>query len=305
MTRLLCLLLSFLGGFMWTSTTVNAQTDGKLKNTLLWKVTGNDIQPSYIFGTIHLIAEDDYYWDKTMQAAFDSCENLVLEIDMSNALSAGMQMLKLSTMHGSQTLRDLMTKEEYDLVKTYFTEETKAKEAKAIPFGMLETWKPMLLQSFLYTEMIEGPVKMYESELTGLAYTNKMSTGGLETIKDQMQIFDKIPYRKQAKALVETVRELKSGDKTAAKEFAKLVELYKKQDVDGLLESMTSDLDELGGQEVMLDGRNKKWVPQVATFSKEKKTFYAVGAGHLGGKNGFIRLLRDAGYTVEPVTSTK
>jgi len=31
------------------------------------------------------------------------------------------------------------------------------------------------------------------------------------------------------------------------------------------------------------------------------KSFYAVGAGHLGGENGLINLLLKEGYTVTPV----
>ena len=34
---------------------------------------------------------------------------------------------------------------------------------------------------------------------------------------------------------------------------------------------------------------------------KEKPTFFAVGAGHLGGEKGVVRLLRDKGYTLKPL----
>jgi uncharacterized protein YbaP (TraB family) len=34
---------------------------------------------------------------------------------------------------------------------------------------------------------------------------------------------------------------------------------------------------------------------------REKVTFFAVGAGHLGGKQGVVALLRQAGYKVDAV----
>ena len=37
--------------------------------------------------------------------------------------------------------------------------------------------------------------------------------------------------------------------------------------------------------------RNKNWVPQIKELIADKKTFIAVGAGHLGGPNGVLRLL--------------
>jgi uncharacterized protein YbaP (TraB family) len=64
---------------------------------------------------------------------------------------------------------------------------------------------------------------------------------------------------------------------------------------------MSEEMDEMDNQEAMLDGRNKKWIPLIIANSKKKRTFYAVGAGHLGGKMGVIRLLRSAGYKVTPV----
>jgi uncharacterized protein YbaP (TraB family) len=50
-----------------------------------------------------------------------------------------------------------------------------------------------------------------------------------------------------------------------------------------------------------IDKRNENWVPKIKTFIADKKTFIAVGAGHLGGPNGVIRLLQKEGYTLTPI----
>jgi uncharacterized protein YbaP (TraB family) len=54
-------------------------------------------------------------------------------------------------------------------------------------------------------------------------------------------------------------------------------------------------------ENTFLEERNKNWVPKIATFIAQKKTFIAVGAGHLGGPNGLIRLLEQKGYTLTPI----
>ncbi len=51
----------------------------------------------------------------------------------------------------------------------------------------------------------------------------------------------------------------------------------------------------------MLTDRNKDWMKHIPTYIKNKSTFIAVGAVHLSGEEGLIQLLRDAGYTVEPM----
>ena len=54
-------------------------------------------------------------------------------------------------------------------------------------------------------------------------------------------------------------------------------------------------------QSVFLDNRNNNWVPQIETLIKNNRTFIAVGAAHLGGPNGVIRLLEARGYTLKPI----
>ena len=51
----------------------------------------------------------------------------------------------------------------------------------------------------------------------------------------------------------------------------------------------------------MLTDRNKDWMKHIPTYIKNKSTFIAVGAVHLSGEEGLIQLLRNAGYTVEPM----
>lgn len=51
----------------------------------------------------------------------------------------------------------------------------------------------------------------------------------------------------------------------------------------------------------LIDDRNKKWAKQLPAIMKEAPTFIAVGALHLPGENGILNLLKQQGYTVDPV----
>jgi hypothetical protein len=285
--------------------TIAAEKTDKLDKTLLWQITGKGLKkPSYLFGTIHMIGEKDYVLHKASQKAMGKTKRLVTEIDMSNQMGMAMEMFKLAPMKEGKTLKDIVSIEDYGKIKNYFEKESTNPEVKMMPFSMIENWKPMLLQSFLYTDMIKGKTKSYELELITLAKKGKMTFGGLETIGDQMSVFDKIPYKDQAQGLVEAIDEIKKSksDDNTKNEFDDLVTIYKSQDVDAMVEKSAESFDKMDNSEdVMLTQRNKNWIPLIGEMAAKEPCFFAVGAAHLGGPNGVIRLLRAAGYTVAPV----
>jgi uncharacterized protein YbaP (TraB family) len=272
----------------------------RLENSLLWEIKGKGIKKSYIFGTIHMISANDFMLSPLAKKCLKKSKKLVFEIDMSQAMAVSMKMLAMAPMRGNQTLSDLLSEEDYQLVKNYFTTESNSAELKVLPFKRIENWKPMLLQSFLYQDMIEGPVKAYEMELLGIGQKQKKKFGGLETIEDQIAVFEKIPYTDQANALVEMIEEIKSGSDKGKNQFKELIALYKSEDIDGMVEMSSEQFDEMeNGQEELLNKRNNKWIPKITKMSKKDVTFYAVGAAHLGGPDGVIRLLMKAGYKVK------
>lgn len=283
-----------------------ADKDAPLDKTLLWKLSGKGIKTSYIYGTIHLIEEKDFFLHAATNKAFDKTKQLVMEMDMSNQMAMAMEMMALSPMKNNQTLKELLNEEDYLLVKNYFEKEATSFEIKALPFKMVETWKPMIAQTLLYQEMIKGKTKSYEMEFLEMAKNKKMALGGLETVADQMNVFDMISYKDQADALVETIQKLKDSKANPTQEdiseLGKLAELYKAQDIEKMIEDTKDDLNKSQNmEEELLLKRNRNWIPLIGKMAKQKSTFFAVGAAHLGGKEGIIRLLRAEGYKVEPI----
>lgn len=66
------------------------------------------------------------------------------------------------------------------------------------------------------------------------------------------------------------------------------MDTWTKNKMDEMTQSLVSD-------------RNRDWMKHILTYINNKSTFIAVGALHLPGEDGLIQLLRDAGYTVEPM----
>lgn len=265
-------------------------------NSLLWEISGNGLeQPSYLFGTIHIIPKEDYFWTDIMNEKFNTTEMLVMEIDMENSMMMMFSMLGSVRMKKGTSLQDLLTEEEYKLVSDYFNDEM------GMPISMFDRIKPMFTSMMIaeggQTGMEE--TMSYEMELMKKAQEREMKIDGLETVKYQMSMFDSIPYEDQAKMLVEAV---KSDGEESDNTMDAMVELYKQQDIDGLYKLiMQEDEDMEGFEDILLITRNKNWIPKIAKMAAKKPTFFAVGAGHLPGKQGVINLLKAEGYTVTPI----
>lgn len=94
---------------------------------------------------------------------------------------------------------------------------------------------------------------------------------------------------------------LRNMDSTRAA-FRTLSQLYQKQDLDGLYRFMLdSDIEYGRYDSALLTKRNEAWIPRILEIAAVKPTFFAVGAGHFGGKKGILSLLKKQGYRISPV----
>ena len=122
------------------------------------------------------------------------------------------------------------------------------------------------------------------------ARSQNKTVDGLETAAYQMSMFDSIPYDVQARMLVASIQQ---NDQGADEDYRKMIDLYKAQDITAMGALITEEGDELANYEqLLLTNRNRNWIPVMANMMSKKATFFAVGAGHLGGSKGVIALLR-------------
>lgn len=278
-----------------------------LADALLWKIEGKGLtEPSYLYGTIHMIDEESFFWPQGTLAAFEDAESVAFEIDMDEMKdpAAIMGIMSKAMMNDGKGLKDLYSAEDYEFVKNHFTE-------MGIPFMLMERLKPMFLTVFASGDMEFGQgfgegtgVKSYEMEFWDLAKGSNKDVSGLETIDFQLSVFDSIPYEAQAEMLLETI---KSGGEGTDDTMEQMVQMYKDQDISKMV-SFMSEVEEGGIQgyeDVLLYKRNKNWIPIMGDKMTKGQVFFAVGAGHLGGKDGVIDLLKKEGYKLTPLSTTE
>ena len=268
-----------------------------LEKSLLWQISGNGLtKPSYLYGTIHMICKDDASLGDSLISAIQRSDRVYFEVDMDNLMEM-LSAFKDFKMRNDTTLADLLSKEDYEKVKEYM-----GRKSGLLPFSQLETYKPMLASSLLMESGIacEESVAM-EQLILEEAKKNKKRVDGLETMSYQASIFDSIPYKLQAEQLLKYVND--GGSKSEAdKQFEEMIEAYKAQDIEKLGEFVQTNDGGLGNYEdILIYNRNRNWVEKLKKIMPEKSLTIAVGAGHLAGEKGLIKLLRKAGYTVKPV----
>lgn len=269
-----------------------AQAQAPTEASLLWKIEGKNVPtPSYLYGTIHLICPSDFVMSDTLKGCLKQTEQLTLEIDMDDP-GLMMAMAKSMAMAEGKQLKQLLDSTDYGRLNRYF------KDSVGLAIAPFERAKPFMLMSVLLNRVLACQPQSYELSLMGLAKKQKSEVIGLETVEEQMAVFDSIPYADQARMLVTLMDSMPQ----ARREFEKMVEVYKRQDIAGLYAlTLESEFDMEKHQEVLLTDRNKRWIPIIEQQVAEKPTFIAVGAAHLGGEEGVIALLRKAGYRVSPI----
>lgn len=270
---------------------VNKSKTPKLEKSLLWKITGKDIKkPSYLYGTIHLTC--DYVFTDKLKKAFDETDQLVLEIDMSDP-NLQSEMMKLIFMEDGKTIQNLLNEEDYKTLANFFKEQVGA------DLKLFNTMKPLVVTATITSKMaVCDNGTAYDSEFMKVAKAQNKNVIGLETIADQMKVFDAIPYEDQLKTLVEMA---KKGMEESKKGFEEMTHYYNAEDLEGLLKVTTDQGLEADFQENLIDQRNRNWIPLIEKITTETPTFIGVGALHLPGEQGVINLLRKQGYTVVPV----
>lgn len=266
---------------------------GSAQASLLWKITSDELpQPSYLFGTIHLICEQDFFMDERIETALAESDALVKEIDLSSPeIMLRLQQLMVNT--GGPYLQEYLSADQLAVIDEYFTENFGAGLAQ---LGVL---KPLALSSMVLTAGLPcTDIKSYEMELADLADQHDLAILELESVDFQMQIFDDIPLEDQVAWLWQGIAE----EQESQRAFQTMVDAYVAEDLDKLLEAMRQDPQMMEYFDVLLNERNHNWIAPIREMIHAQQVFIAVGAGHLPGEQGVIRLLEEAGYTVEPVT---
>lgn len=297
---LLLMVLLWLGG-CHASRQSAVVYEENLPNTVLWKIDSKDLnEPSYLLGTIHLIPADLFFWPEEFQQAYDAATQVVMETnELSMDPAAMMSIMPKIMLPDGQSIEDFVTEAEYARIDQFFSQ-------MGLPVMLFKNMKPFFLYMLVDIDMgslMRDDIKSYEMEITEIANEDNKPVLGLETLDFQVSLFDSIPYQDQADLLVQSIEDKLTAPEDEANRSSELLfQTYVNQDLNAILsEIKKSDVGFANFSRLLLDNRNRDWIPKIEEIIRESPSFIAVGAAHLPGETGVIHLLKKAGYTLTPI----
>jgi len=276
---------------------VELDTPINSERTLFWQVSGNDLeQPSYIFGTMHLIRNEQFHIGENVTKKLLRAEQLIMEVDLEKVDVLGLTQAAL--LSDKMSMKDYLSEEEAGRLQQFFNDSL---DINPMIFSTAYSrMKPFFLEQLLVVQYLGENAASYETEFHAMAQDKNIPSVGLETFEDQIRFLDNIPLKEQYAQLVESVDSFTQ----IRIQFDHMTQAYEAGDLTSLAEMIESEWDTSSlYRKLLLDKRNQDWIPKLFSYFKSGKMFVAVGAGHLGGDNGIIALLRKAGYTVDPVSA--
>lgn len=278
--------------FFFTLCSMQSIAQRDKTNTLLWEISGNGLQqPSYLFGTIHMICKEDFLISEIVKQKFNSSKQVYLEIDMDDP-QLQVTMMQQMQLPDKETLKNKLGESDFKKLDSFLQKEMN------MNLVMFDKFKPMMVMSILAQRLLPcAGMESYDMNFAKMATEQKKELLGLEKVEDQLGVFDAIPDSLEIRSIMNMVNDFESHKK----EFSRMSSIYKTQDLDALYQLMAESPEMMGSQELLLDRRNRNWIPVMESVMKNSSTFFAVGAGHLAGSQGVLELLRKQGYKVKGI----
>jgi uncharacterized protein len=268
---------------------VTARADSALHS--LWELHGKH-NTVYLLGSIHVLRASDYPLPPAVLEAYANSKSVFMEVNLDEIGSEEVQseMIASATLAEGRTLPDVLGKERYSRASAL------AREA-GVDLSMFDQFAPWFaaeaisqLQLSQLGFKAESGVEMYFLEK---ARNDGKSVAGLETVHDQISLFQNMSLDTQAEYLLSSLEQ--AHDLPA--EVDSMVRAWQRGDTQWFAEEMKSELGrDARLYDSVLSARNRKWLPKIeALLEGDKNTLVIVGTGHLVGRDSVIDLLKKDG----------
>lgn len=279
---------------------------------LLYRISGNGLQKdSYIIGTYHVA--DASFVDQIPGAkdALNSVEQVYGELPMADGLNPDSMAVLQNCMMlpEGQTLKDVMTEEQFNKLDSYFENATSMKLSSPLIFSQMGKMSPTSIENTLTilacVKKSNGqfnPQNGIDNYFQVAAQQMGKPAGGFESVYFQAHVLFGKSIEEQVKSLMCMIDNPEFYDLM----LDEIIKAYYSQDMVKITETLDM---KMGNEcdptpedmETLIYNRNDNWVKQMPAVMAEHSTFFAFGAGHLGGERGVLALLKAKGYTVEGV----
>lgn len=265
--------------------------------SFLWEIIPPSGQSSYLLGSVHMMKQSHYPLKPVIEEAFEKTKVLAVEIDLTgpNMMAVAMKLINESSYKGKETLKDNISNSTFKLVEKKLAQQGTSYEA----FKKSKPW--MLAITILQSELAKlGFFAQYGIDMHFLGKAaGKKEVVELEGAEFQLKLFLGMNRSEQEQFLLTTIKEAEQFQK----EFKQIIDAWLNGDADSmyslLVEYSKKDPSSATMMKKMLDDRNVGMTEKIVKLlSSGKPVFVVVGAAHMIGPKGIVKMLQDRGYKV-------
>lgn len=265
---------------------------------VLWQVARDGKPVAHVFGTIHLADPEIVALPAPVAAAFEAATSLSVEAVLDEAATRTLAMAM--ALPPDRTLRKLVPAD-------VFSRAALAAQPYGLQPEQLDRLKPWAL-AMLITVPPEEIIRRSQGQpaldvfLTTRAQQGGKAVHGLESMQEQIAVFEELPADDQAAFLAAAAIDIPQKQKV----MAEMKQAYLRRDIEGVRnaahegtpasERAAADKLERG----LIDARNRRMVERM-TPRFDGGAFVAIGALHLPGEDGVLALLERSGYALKRV----
>lgn len=267
---------------------------------LLWKVETPRRAPNYVFGTIHVSDRRVTDLPAPVRDALAAADNLSLELDF--ALPWSDYAIRKLELPARKRLSAILGDRLFAEVKKRIGDDL----PRARDIERIKPWVILLAMSQNMARpdgTMAGGLPL-DLVLRQAALARRIPVFGLETIEEQMDVFDRMAEADQVEMIRSSMATAPAQSKA---QLERMIRFYLARDLDGIV-AYAQALRAPGGASHMaefdrrlLDDRNRVMARRMQDLLREGGAFVAVGAAHLPGEKGVIALLARRGYRIERV----
>ena len=256
----------------------------------LWKIEG--ARPSWLFGTIHSADPLVATLPPSVTSALDSSRSFHPELE----LTADVAMTLAAKIFAAPTA-NLSTR----LSPALWVRVQRAGATLGLPDLILDHLTPGLATLFLSAPTDTDVDATLDGQLHTRAVAHQLTVVSLETIDEQLGIFEKLPEDQAITALTETLDEIEHG---RPKE-GKLLRAYASGDEQAIVAAIAAEFAASPSTRALADPllyrRNRLMADRLAPHLATGGAFVAIGAAHLTGPKSVIEILRSRGLKITRV----
>lgn len=245
-------------------------------------------RPSYLFGTMHLQNEAAFTYKEIVQEKINECDAFATEFRLDDADPE--KMTEYMNLPQGLLLENLLSSKKFTAIDAFLQEKLN------LPLIAFNQSKPLVISNLITASIFQNDMDLaLDVYLYQYAKMQGKMLLGIETFDEQMEVLQKIPLDTQVKSLKKLIKNFDAH----RIEMSEVAQLYSDGDTKKLYKITKKSAK--GFRKVMLYDRNSIMSERIVDLMKKQSTCLAIGAAHLEGQKGVLKLLKRAGVKIKKI----